>query len=100
MWVLQSFLRPDSQEEDEEFVKITIAHMVHQILILKVIFTFMFVDVDLIETESENWNFLTYGRIGKHPMQSLPCDRHISDHQVNPECKSAVSRTVCHGVAI
>ena len=37
----------------------------------------MLVDV---ETESENWNFLKYGRIGKHPMQSLytryylPCD--------------------------
>ena len=25
----------------------------------------------LIETESENWNFLKYGSIGKHPMQSL-----------------------------
>ena len=42
-----------------------------------VIFTLMTVDV---ETESENWNFLKYGRIGKHPMQSLiqgttvPCD--------------------------
>ena len=24
-----------------------------------------------IETESENWNFLKYGRIGKHPVQSL-----------------------------
>ena len=33
-----------------------------------VIFTLMSVDV---ETESENWNFLKYGRIGKHPMQSL-----------------------------
>ena len=33
-----------------------------------VIFTLMLVDV---ETESENWNFLKYGRIGKHPMQSL-----------------------------
>ena len=25
----------------------------------------------MLETESENWNFLKYGRIGKHPMQSL-----------------------------
>ena len=33
-----------------------------------VIFILMLVDV---ETESENWNFLKYGRIGKHPMQSL-----------------------------
>ena len=33
-----------------------------------VIFTLMTVNV---ETESENWNFLKYGRIGKHPMQSL-----------------------------
>ena len=24
-----------------------------------------------VETESENWNFLKYGRMGKHPMQSL-----------------------------
>ena len=24
-----------------------------------------------VETESENWNFLKYGRIGKHPVQSL-----------------------------
>ena len=31
----------------------------------------MLVDVNYIETESENWNFLKYGRIGKHPMQSL-----------------------------
>ena len=31
-----------------------------------------------VETESENWIFLKYARIGKHPMQSLytvPCDR-------------------------
>ena len=27
-----------------------------------------------VETESENWNFLMYGRIGKHPMQSLYSD--------------------------
>ena len=31
-----------------------------------VIFTLRLVD---FETESENWNFLKYGRIGKHPMQ-------------------------------
>ena len=37
-------------------------------LILMVIFTLMLVHV---ETESENLNFLEYGRIGKHPMQSL-----------------------------
>ena len=24
-----------------------------------------------IETETENWNFLKYGGIGKHPVQSL-----------------------------
>ena len=36
--------------------------------------------LNLIEIESENWNFLKYGRIGEHPMQSLyqgttiPCD--------------------------
>ena len=34
-----------------------------------VIFTLMSVDVEL--AESENWNFFKYGRIGKHPMQSL-----------------------------
>ena len=29
-------------------------------------------DLDLdVKIESENWNFLKYGRIGKHPMQSL-----------------------------
>ena len=33
-----------------------------------VIFTWMTVNV---ETESENRNFLKYGKIGKHPMQSL-----------------------------
>ena len=33
-----------------------------------VIFTLMLLDV---ETERENWIFLKYGRIGKHPMQSL-----------------------------
>ena len=33
-----------------------------------VIFTLMLLDV---ETKSENWIFLKYGRIGKHPMQSL-----------------------------
>ena len=33
-----------------------------------VIFTLVLLDV---ETESENWDFLKYGRIGKHPMQSL-----------------------------
>ena len=32
-----------------------------------------------IETESENWNFLKYGRIGKHPMQSLPVPCDISE---------------------
>ena len=34
-------------------------------LIFMVIITLMLVDV---ETESENWIFLKYGRIGKHPM--------------------------------
>ena len=33
-----------------------------------VIFTLMLLNV---ETESENWIFLKYGRIGKHPMRSL-----------------------------
>ena len=32
------------------------------------IFTLMSVDVEI---ESENWNFLKYGRRGKHPVHSL-----------------------------
>ena len=27
--------------------------------------------LNYIETESVNWNFFKYGRIGKHPVQSL-----------------------------
>ena len=46
-----------------------IAHMLHQI------FNFhgdLHLDVvNEMETESENLNFLKYGRIGKHPVQSL-----------------------------
>ena len=37
------------------------------LIIFMVIFNLMLLDV---ETESENWIFLKYGRIGKHPVQS------------------------------
>ena len=35
-----------------------------------VIYTLMSVDVEL-QTESENWNFLKYGRIGKHAIPKV-----------------------------
>ena len=58
-------------------MKLTFRNIIHILhhsyyiksLMLVVIFTLMLVDV-----KSENWNFLKYGRIGKHPMQSVPCD--------------------------
>ena len=59
-------------------MKITFRNITHIIytcikfligLIFVVIFTLVLVDVEFYE--SENRNFLKYGRIGKHPVQSL-----------------------------
>ena len=48
-----------------------ISHILHQILIGVNFHGDLHLDVRCCITESENWNFLKYGRIGKHPVQSL-----------------------------